>query len=83
MRLNVMDRRLSVAVLLDWLLLKVLEHLLKLKTAEMQRVLKVTQGGTVQQKITVDRINVDAPADPARSGRAVPQQQRHQSFAAE
>lgn len=80
MCLNVMDRRLSVAVLLHWLLLKVLEHLLKLIMPEMQMV---TQGGTVQQKITVDRIDVDAPADPARSGRAVPQQQRHQSFAAE
>lgn len=46
-------------------------------------VSKVTQAGTVQSKISVDGIDVDAPADPARSGRAVPQRQRHLSFAAE
>lgn len=46
MCLNVMDRRLSVAVWLHWLLLKVLEHLLKLTVPVMESERRVIGEGS-------------------------------------
>lgn len=46
MCLNVMDRRLSVAVWLHWLLLKVLEHLLQLTVPVMESERRVIAEGS-------------------------------------
>lgn len=46
MCLNVMDGRLSVAVWLHWLLLKVLEHLLKLQMPVMESERRVIGEGS-------------------------------------